>query len=258
MVYNNSLFNLQEKIYMFKSQMNDNHNIASMNTFETPRAGLIPIVIEEVRGGERSYDLYSRLLKERIIFLHGEVEDMMADSICAQMLFLAKEDKEKPIYLYINSPGGSVTAGMAIYDTMNAVQAPVHTVCMGQAASMGAFLLCSGDVRSALPSARIMIHQPLGGARGQATDIEIQAKEILRMKKELTQIIADNSNHSYEKVRHDCERDFFMSAQETLDYGLIDKIETGIKDKSKFPRFVKKAEKEKEKEKAKPKDTKSK
>lgn len=190
----------------------------------TIKSGLVPYVIEEVKGGERSYDLYSRMLKERIIFLNGEVEDHMATSICAQMLFLETESQEKPISLYINSPGGVVTAGMSIYDTMKFVKCPVHTIVMGQAASMGAFLLSAGDLRIAQPHARIMIHQPLGGARGQATDIEIHAREILRMREELTRIIADNCNQPFEKVSADCERDYFMSAQEALEYGLIDEI----------------------------------
>ena len=188
------------------------------------KAALIPYVIEEVKGGERSYDLYSRLLKERIIFLNGEVEDHMATSICAQMLFLETESQDKPISLYINSPGGVVTAGMSIYDTMKFVKCPVHTIVMGQAASMGAFLLSAGDHRIALPHARIMIHQPLGGARGQATDIEIHAREILRMREELTSIIADNCNQPYEKVALDCERDYFMSAKEAFEYGLVDEV----------------------------------
>lgn len=194
------------------------------SSFKPATAGLVPIVIEEVRGGERSYDLYSRLLKERIVFLTGQVEDFGANSICAQMLFLEKEDPKKPIYFYINSPGGVVTAGMSIYDTMKFVSCPVHTICMGQAASMGAFLLSAGDHRQALPHARIMIHQPLGGAQGQATEIEIQAREILRMKEELTRIIADNCGQPYEKVKNDCERDYFLGAQDALEYGLIDEV----------------------------------
>jgi ATP-dependent Clp protease protease subunit len=188
------------------------------------KAALIPMVIETSQGGERAYDLYSRMLKERIIFMNGPVEDHMAQSICAQMLFLDKEDKKNPIYLYINSPGGVVTAGLAIYDTMKYVEAPIYTVCMGQAASMGAFILAAGDVRSVLPSARVMIHQPSGGAQGQSTDIQIQAREISKLKAYLTKILAENSKHSYEKVEADCERDFFMNAQETLDYGLVDSI----------------------------------
>lgn len=184
----------------------------------------VPMVVEQSGRGERAYDIYSRLLKERIIFLVGEVNDYSANIIVAQMLFLQAEDPKKPISLYINSPGGSVTAGMAIYDTMNFVTNPIHTLCTGQAASMGAFLLSSGDERRALPHSRIMIHQPLGGAQGQATDIAIQAAEILRLKEILTGILAKNSKQPYEKVLQDCERDRFLSAQEAKDYGLIDEV----------------------------------
>jgi ATP-dependent Clp protease protease subunit len=190
----------------------------------TEMSGLIPMVVESTSRGERSYDIYSRLLKERIIFLVGPVEDHGANSIVAQMLFLQSEDPDKPIDFYINSPGGSVTAGMAIYDTMKFVTNPIHTLCLGQAASMGAFLLAAGDVRRSLPHARIMIHQPSGGAQGQATDIVIQAEEIVRLKEVLTKILAENSKHPFEKVLADCERDRFMSAQETLEYGLIDEV----------------------------------
>lgn len=208
-------------------QMNQMGN--QMANIQDPMAALVPMVIEATARGERSYDLYSRLLKERIIFMTGQVEDHMANLICAQMLFLESEDPNKDIFLYINSPGGSVTAGMSIYDTMNFIKPNVSTVCMGQACSMGAFLLSAGEKgkRFALPNARVMIHQPLGGFQGQATDIAIHAQEILGMKKNLTQIIADNSNHDFEKVKEDCERDFFMSSEETLKYGLID----GIMDK---------------------------
>lgn len=184
----------------------------------------VPMVVEQSGRGERAYDIYSRLLKERIIFLVGEVNDYSANIIVAQMLFLQAEDPKKPIHLYINSPGGSVTAGMAIYDTMNFVGNPIHTLCTGQAASMGAFLLSSGDERRALPNSRIMIHQPLGGAQGQATDILIQAEEILRMKKNLTAILAKNAKQPYQKVYDDCERDRFMSAEEAREYGLIDEV----------------------------------
>ncbi len=205
-------------------QMNQMGN--QMANIQDPMAALVPMVIEATARGERSYDLYSRLLKERIIFMTGQVEDHMANLICAQMLFLESEDPNKDIFLYINSPGGSVTAGMSIYDTMNFIKPNVSTVCMGQACSMGAFLLSAGEKgkRFALPNARVMIHQPLGGFQGQATDIAIHAQEILGMKKNLTQIIADNSNHDFEKVKGDCERDFFMSSEETLKYGLIDAI----------------------------------
>jgi ATP-dependent Clp protease protease subunit len=187
---------------------------------------LIPTVIEKSGRGERAYDIYSRLLKDRIIMLSGEIEDHMASLIVAQLLFLEAEDPEKDIYLYINSPGGVVTAGMSIYDTMNYIKPDVVTICMGQAASMGAFLLSSGEKgkRFALPHARIMIHQPLGGAQGQATDIEIHAKEILRMKKELNSILAKNTGQSVRKITADTERDNFMSAKEAVEYGLIDKV----------------------------------
>jgi len=187
---------------------------------------LIPTVIEKTGRGERAYDIYSRLLKDRIIMLHGEVNDQSASLIVSQLLFLEAEDPEKDIYLYINSPGGVVTAGMSIYDTMNYIRPDVVTICMGQAASMGAFLLSSGEKgkRFALPHARIMIHQPLGGAQGQATDIEIHTKEILRMKKELNSILAKNTGQTLKKITSDTERDNFMSAEEAVKYGLIDKV----------------------------------
>ncbi len=187
---------------------------------------LIPTVIEKSGRGERAYDIYSRLLKDRIIMLQGEINDHVSSIIVAQLLFLEAENPEKDIYLYINSPGGVVTSGMAIYDTMNYIKPDVVTICMGQAASMGAFLLSSGEKgkRFALPHARIMIHQPLGGAQGQATDIEIHAKEILRMKKELNKILAENTGQSLRKIERDTERDFFMSADEAKKYGLIDKV----------------------------------
>ena len=187
---------------------------------------LIPTVIEKSGRGERAYDIYSRLLKDRIIMLQGEINDHVASIIVAQFLFLEAENPEKDIYLYINSPGGVVTSGMAIYDTMNYIKPDVVTICMGQAASMGAFLLTSGEKgkRFALPHARIMIHQPLGGAQGQATDIEIHAKEILRMKKELNQILAKNTGQTLRKIEKDTERDFFMNAEEAKKYGIIDEI----------------------------------
>lgn len=186
----------------------------------------IPYVVEKTARGERSYDIYSRLLKDRIIMLSGEVNDAVASSIVAQMLFLEAEDPEKDIYFYINSPGGVVTAGMAIYDTMNYIRPDVATICVGQAASMGAFLLSSGakGKRYALPHARIMIHQPLGGAQGQATDIAIQAKEILRMKEELNEILAKNCDQSIKKVEKDTDRDNFMSAKESKEYGMVDEV----------------------------------
>jgi ATP-dependent Clp protease protease subunit len=188
----------------------------------------IPYVVEKTGRGERSYDIYSRLLKDRIIMLSGEVNDQVASTIVAQMLFLEAEDPEKDIYFYINSPGGVVTAGMAMYDTMNYIRPDVATICIGQAASMGSFLLSSGakGKRFALPHSRIMIHQPLGGAQGQASDIAIQAKEILRMKAELNEILAKNTGQKIKTVENDTDRDYFMSAQEALDYGLIDEVLT--------------------------------
>ena len=190
----------------------------------------VPTVIEQSSRGEKSFDIFSRLLRERIIFLGTEIDDDVANSIVAQMLLLDSENPEKDIMLYINSPGGSVTEGFAIYDTMQHIRADVQTICLGQAASMGAFLLSSGakGKRMALPHSRIMIHQPLGGARGQATDIEIEAKEILRMKELLIRIMADNAGQDFEKVKADCERDHFLSAQESVDYGLIDKVVTQV------------------------------
>ncbi|BEK37731.1 ATP-dependent Clp endopeptidase proteolytic subunit ClpP [Campylobacter coli] len=186
----------------------------------------IPYVIEKTSRGERSYDIYSRLLKDRIIMLSGEIHDELAASIVAQLLFLEAEDPQKDIYLYINSPGGVITSGFSIYDTMNYIKPDVCTICIGQAASMGAFLLSCGTEgkRFALPNSRIMIHQPLGGARGQATDIEIQAKEILRLKTILNDILAKNTKQKVAKIAKDTERDFFMSAQEAKEYGLIDKV----------------------------------
>jgi len=186
----------------------------------------VPVVVEKTGRGERSYDIYSRLLKDRIIMLSGEINDAVASSIVAQLLFLEAEDPEKDIYIYINSPGGVVTSGFSIYDTMNYIKPDICTICIGQAAYMGAFLLSSGakGKRYALPNARIMIHQPLGGAQGQATDIEIQAKEILRLKQVLNEILAKNCNQKLAKVIKDTERDFFMSADESCDYGLIDKV----------------------------------
>ncbi|EAJ1713814.1 ATP-dependent Clp endopeptidase proteolytic subunit ClpP [Campylobacter jejuni] len=186
----------------------------------------IPYVIEKSSRGERSYDIYSRLLKDRIIMLSAEIHDELAASIVAQLLFLEAEDPTKDIYLYINSPGGVITSGFSIYDTMNYIKPDVCTICIGQAASMGAFLLSCGaeGKRFALPNSRIMIHQPLGGARGQATDIEIQAKEILRLKTILNDILAKNTKQKVAKIAKDTERDFFMSAQEAKEYGLIDKV----------------------------------
>lgn len=186
----------------------------------------VPVVVERTSRGERSYDIYSRLLKDRIVMLSGEIEDGMAASIVAQLLFLEAEDPDKDIYLYINSPGGVITSGFSIYDTMNYIKPDVCTICIGQAASMGAFLLSCGapGKRYALPNSRIMIHQPLGGARGQATDIEIQAREILRLKEILNGILAKNTGQKLSKIAKDTERDFFMSSAEAKEYGLVDKI----------------------------------
>jgi len=188
----------------------------------------MPTVIEASSRGERSFDIFSRLLRERIVFLADEIDDDMANAIMAQLLLLDSENPEKDIMLYINSPGGVITSGMAIYDTIQLIKADVATICFGQAASMGAFLLSAGTKgkRMALPHSRIMIHQPLGGARGQATDIEIEAKEIMRMKKMLNQILANNSGQPLEKVEADTERDYYMSAEQTREYGLIDKVLT--------------------------------
>ncbi len=187
---------------------------------------VIPYVIEQTSRGERSYDIYSRLLKDRIVMLSGEIDDAVASSIVAQLLFLEAEDPDKDIYLYINSPGGVVTSGFSIYDTMNYIKPDVSTICIGQAASMGAFLLSCGakGKRYALPNSRIMIHQPLGGAQGQATDIEIQAKEILRMKEILNGILSQNSGKDLAQVEKDTDRDFFMSAEDAVQYGLIDQV----------------------------------
>ena len=187
---------------------------------------LIPYVIDKTDKGERSYDIYSRLLEDRIIFISGEITDETANTVVAQLIYLEAKDSSKDISLYINSPGGSVTAGLAIYDTMNYIKCDVSTICVGMAASMGAFLLSSGakGKRYALPNSEVMIHQPLGGARGQATDIVITANHIQKIKEKLTKILAQNSGKPYEKVAEDCERDNYMSAQEALEYGLVDKI----------------------------------
>ena len=188
----------------------------------------VPTVIEQSSRGERAFDIFSRLLRERIIFLGTPIDDMVANLIVAQMLLLDSENPEKDIMLYINSPGGSVTAGLAIYDTMQHIRADVQTICLGQAASMGAFLLCSGakGKRMALPHSRVLIHQPLGGAQGQATDIEIQAQEILRIKKTLNEIMASNTGQSIKKIEKDTDRDYIMTPQEALEYGMIDKVIT--------------------------------
>ena len=189
---------------------------------------LVPMVMEQTGRGERSYDIYSRLLKDRIIMLSGEVNDDMANLIVAQLLFLESEDPDKDIYLYINSPGGSVTAGMAIYDTMNYIKADVSTICMGMAASMGAFLLSSGakGKRYALPNAEIMIHQPLGGFQGQVTDIDIHAKRMLKIKEKMNKILSENTGKPLEELEKDVERDHFLDGDEAAEYGLVDKVIT--------------------------------
>ncbi len=187
---------------------------------------LIPMVIEQTGRTERAYDIYSRLLKDRIIFLGTEITDEVANLVVAQLLFLESEDPDKDIYLYINSPGGLVSAGLAIYDTMQYIKPPVSTICVGQAASMGALLLSGGEKgkRFALPNSRILIHQPLGGAQGQATDIDIQAREILRIREVLSQILAKHTGQPVEKIREDTERDFFMTGEQAKEYGIIDDV----------------------------------
>jgi ATP-dependent Clp protease protease subunit len=207
--------------YPVTSQFNQAADIA-----QGPQANLVPTVIEQSGRGERAYDIFSRLLRERIIFLDGPVDDIMAKLVTAQLLFLESENPDKDISLYINSPGGSVSAGMAIFDTMNFIKPDVSTLCSGMAASMGAFLLAAGadGKRFSLPNSRIMIHQPLGGAQGQATDIEIQWKEMAKIKQKLTSVLAERSGQPYEKVAADCERDFWLSAQEANEYGLIDGV----------------------------------
>ncbi len=197
-----------------------------MNTPFDPTNALVPMVVEQTAKGERSYDIYSRLLKENVIFLVGQVEDHMANLIVAQLLFLEAENPEKDIFLYINSPGGSVTAGMAIYDTMNFIKPNVSTVCIGQAASMGAFLLSAGEKgkRYCLPNSRVMIHQPLGGFQGQASDFEIHAKEILSIKEKMNRLMAQHTGQEYEKVAQDTDRDNFLSATDAVEYGLVDQV----------------------------------
>lgn len=215
---------------MLQSQSNG-YQFTSLSSFDIGSLGpsnVVPMVVEQSGIGERAFDIYSRLLRERIIFLGTQVDDTVADSIIAQLLFLEAEDPEKDIQVYINSPGGSVTAGMAMYDTMQQIRPDVVTICFGLAASMGAFLLTAGapGKRMALPNSRIMIHQPLGGAQGQAIDIEIQAREILYHKRTLNQLLAHHTGQSLEKIEADTERDFFMSAAEAKDYGLIDQVIT--------------------------------
>jgi ATP-dependent Clp protease protease subunit len=197
---------------------------------------LIPMVIEQTSRGERAYDIYSRLLKDRIIFLGTAIDDNVANTVIAQLLFLEADDPDKDIYLYVNSPGGIVTSGLAVYDTMNYIKCPVSTICIGQAASMGALLLSAGTKgkRFSLPHARIMIHQPMGGFQGQATDIEIHAREILKMKDTLNQILANHTGQPLEKIRNDTDRDFFMSGEDAKNYGLVDEVIT-----KKLPRAAK-------------------
>jgi ATP-dependent Clp protease protease subunit len=198
-----------------------------MSEFDTPsNLGLIPMVVEQSGRGERSYDIYSRLLRERVVFLVGEVNDQTANLVVAQLLFLESENPDKDISLYINSPGGSVSAGLSIYDTMQFIKPDVSTMCLGFAASMGAFLLTAGakGKRFSLPNSKIMIHQVLGGTRGQATDIEIHARDILRTKDQLNRILAERTGQPYEKVVNDTERDYFMTADEARDYGLVDEV----------------------------------
>ena len=188
----------------------------------------VPIVVEQSERGERSYDIYSRLLKDRIIFLGGPIDDNVANAVIAQMLFLEAEDPDKDIHLYINSPGGVVTAGMAIYDTMQYIKPDVSTICIGMAASMGSFLLSSGakGKRFVLPNSEIMIHQPLGGFQGQATDFDIHARRIIKIKESLNRILSENTNQPLEKIKTDVERDYFMTAEEAMNYGLVDKVIT--------------------------------
>ena len=199
---------------------------APPSALDTQALGLVPMVVETSGRGERAYDIYSRLLKERVVFLVGEVNDQTANLVIAQLLFLESENPDKEISLYINSPGGSVSAGLAIYDTMQFIKPHVSTLCMGMAASMGAFLLAAGEKgkRHALPNARVMIHQPLGGARGQASDIEIQAREILYLRERLNKILSDRTGQTIETIAKDTDRDNFMSAEQAKDYGLVDKV----------------------------------
>jgi ATP-dependent Clp protease, protease subunit len=201
-------------------------NLLSGNRQETQNIGLIPMVVETSGRGERAYDIYSRLLKERVVFLVGEVNDYSANLIVAQMLFLESENPDKDIHFYINSPGGSVTAGMAIYDTMQFIKPNISTLCIGQAASMGAFLLAAGEKgkRFCLPNSRVMIHQPLGGFRGQASDVEIHAREILYLKQRLNQLLAQHTGKTVETIERDTDRDNFLSAADAVSYGLVDQV----------------------------------
>ncbi|NQZ83104.1 MAG: ATP-dependent Clp endopeptidase proteolytic subunit ClpP [Colwellia sp.] len=210
-----------KELYPLFTSQNNSQDLTSVT-----ESALVPMVVEQTPKGERSYDIYSRLLKERVIFLCGQVEDHMANLIVAQLLYLESESTEKDIYLYINSPGGSVTAGMAIYDTMKFIKPNVSTVCIGQAASMGAFLLSGGEKgkRYCLPNARVMIHQPLGGFQGQASDFEIHAKEILYIKEKLNRLMAEHTGQPLDKVSQDTDRDNFLSAESAVEYGLVDAI----------------------------------
>jgi len=202
--------------------INNNSNSA----LEAPSSNLVPMVIEQTPRGERSYDIYSRLLKERVIFIVGQIEDHMANLVVAQLLFLESENPDKDISIYINSPGGSVTAGLAIYDTMQFIKPDISTLCIGQAASMGAVLLAAGakGKRFSLPHSRVMIHQPLGGYQGQASDIEIHAKEILKIREQLNQLLADHTGQTIETIDNDTERDNFMGSDQAVEYGLIDEV----------------------------------
>lgn len=206
--------------------MEFSHTTNSAESIDVQASGLVPMVVEQSSRGERAYDIYSRLLKERVVFLVGQVEDYMANLIVAQLLFLESENPDKDIHLYINSPGGSVTAGLSIYDTMQFIKPDVSTMCIGQAASMGAFLLASGaeGKRYCLPNSRTMIHQPSGGAQGQATDIHIQSQEILKVKQRLNTLMAKHTGQPIDKVEQDTERDNFMSAEESKEYGLVDAV----------------------------------
>lgn len=212
----------------------DNYKILSTKDYNKI-LNYVPTVIEASSRGERSFDIFSRLLRERIVFIGEEIDDEMASSVVAQLLLLDSENPEKDIMIYINSPGGVITAGMAIYDTIKLIKADVSTICLGEAASMGAFLLSAGTKgkRMALPSARIMIHQPLGGAKGQATDIELEAKEILRMKTMLNDLLSQHCGQPIEKIKEDTERDYYLSAQEAVEYGLIDKVISNINEPQK-------------------------
>jgi ATP-dependent Clp protease, protease subunit len=215
--------------------MTTSYDMDSMNNRLSLIQNYVPVVIEQSSRGERSFDIFSRLLRERIVFLGTPVDDMVANLIVAQLLLLDSENPEKDIMLYINSPGGSVTAGLAIYDTMQHIRADVATICLGQAASMGAFLLSSGakGKRMALPNSRILIHQPLGGAQGQATDIEIQAAEINRMKRMLNDVLASNTGQPLKKIEKDTDRDYIMSAEEGVAYGMVDKVITRVEEAKK-------------------------